>query len=213
MGRLNNFILSNSFKNNPCQELFQNGHASAIKKQQSKTTRKNKLNNQRALSLFRVAHSCLRREYNTLCCSQKRCLFHLVCSKSHRRFATASSLVIDDMVAPHKELSDPTCLASLQSLLLQQQLLREGVLDRARVAERNDNQERAIALLRYLENNKTMDQLVQECREQDTEEESDNNNNDIEGSFAPSFDVNTEEGRFLTKLRDVAWLLVETEGI
>lgn len=118
--------------------------------------------------------------------------------------------LLDDAVAPHEELSDPTCLASLRSLSLRQRLSREGVLDHARVIERKDDRECATALLRYLDNDETMERLVRECRERDEEEELDDDDND-EGSFAPSFDVSTEEGRFLSELRDVAWLPVETE--
>ena len=62
------------------------------------------------------------------------------------------------------------------------------MLDHACIIERKDNRECATALLRYLDNDETMERLVQECRERDEEEELDDDDND-EGSFALSFDV------------------------
>ena len=127
------------------------------------------------------------------------------------------SCLLDDSMIPSKELTDPRALGSLRYLGLRTRLSCDGVLESARRIEATSLLEkdlsnpesgiawkRSLALIQYLDNDDTIKELLIECRQRDHNDASiDEQELD---HFSLSFALNSNEGRFISELNEIAWL-------
>lgn len=130
--------------------------------------------------------------------------------------------LLDDSMMPSEQFTGYGTLSCLRSLGLRTRLTCDGVLDCARNIESVASHEqdfsglagknlrkRSLALLQYLDNDETMEELLRECTLKDNQ---DNNNQGSESSpKALVLRLDSHEGRFISELNEIKWLPVQIE--